>query len=140
MTGGAQYCHNTGEGQDSLLGSGTEFRPVSYMLFGREEMNATSRERPIFCPLFQWDINITANCIRALAFDIAVTHYDAHWLTAVQTWGIDLYRFARKGPADRQGFKTSLCKPFLLPVNCDAVLRRQIVEWCKRDYQVRTGI
>ncbi len=101
------------------------------MLFGREEMDAASGERPIFCPLFQRDVNIPAYPIPGLAFDGAITHCNAHLFTAVQAWGIDLNRFARKGPADRQGFKTSLREPFLLPVDCDAVLGRQIVEWRK---------
>jgi len=103
-------------------------------------MNAASRGGPIFCPLFQWDVDITAYVLRTPAFYIAITHHDAHLLTAVQAWGVDLNRFSGKCPADRQGFKASLCKPFLLPINRDTVLSRQIVEWRKRDYQVRAGV
>jgi hypothetical protein len=98
------------------------------MLFRPEEMNSTSRERPVLGPSTQGDINISMNSGRVLTFYVTITHYDAHGLTAIQTWCINLNRFSRKGPADRQGFKTSLSKPFLLPFNSNTVLRRQVVE------------
>jgi hypothetical protein len=36
--------------------------------------------------------------------------------------------FARKKPADRQRFKSSLAKPFLLTIDGNAILRREVVE------------
>jgi len=85
----------------------------------------------------QWNVDISADRIWLMAFDISVTNDDAHRLTTIQTRRIDLNSLPRKDPADRQGFKTSLCKPFLMPINSDAVLRRQVVERSERGNQVR---
>ncbi len=98
------------------------------MVFRPEEINSTSRKRPVFAPPTQGDINIAMNSRRVLTFYATITYYNAHGLTAIQTWCIDLNRFSGKGPADRQGFKTSLSEPFLLPFNSKTVLRRQAVE------------
>jgi hypothetical protein len=85
----------------------------------------------------QLNVDIPADRIWLTGFDFSVSNDDTHGLTTIQTRRIDLNRFARKDPADRQGFKTSLCKPFLMPINREAVLRRQVVEWGKRRNQVR---
>ena len=128
MAGGAHDFHDIGERQDSFIGSGKEFRPVPHMLFGREEMNAASRIGPVPCPLVQRDVYVTAYCVRSCAFYFSVTHYHAHTFAAVQAGRIDLDRFSREDPADRQGFESSLGEPFLLSLDGDEVLRGQAVK------------
>ena len=101
------------------------------MLFRPEEMDATSRVGPIFGPFSQGYVDITLDCGRGLAFYDPVTHGYPHGLTAIQAGRIDLNSFTREDPADRQGFKTSLCEPSLPAVNSNQVLRGQVVEGCK---------
>ncbi len=67
----------------------------------------------------------------ALFFYDAVTHLNVYGLAAIQTRRVDLNRFTRKDPADRQGVDASLGKPFLPPVHSNSVVRRQIVEGCE---------
>jgi hypothetical protein len=85
----------------------------------------------------QRDVDITTDCIWLKAFDFSVANDDPHGFTTIQTGRIDLNSLTRKHPADRQGFKTSLGKPFLMPINRKTVLRRQVVERSKRRNQVR---
>jgi hypothetical protein len=94
-------------------------------------MNPASGVRPILGPLAQGQVDITANFNGFKAFQVSVMHNYAHGLTAIQAGSVDLNRFSREDPADRQGFKTSLCKPFLLSVYRKAILGRLIVEWRK---------
>jgi hypothetical protein len=140
MTRGADESHNIREWEDGLIRSGTKIRPVSRMLFRPEEMDTASRVRPIFCPLAQGDINITTNFSGFMAFNVSVTHYYAHGLTAIQARSVDLNRFPREDPADRQGFKTSLGKPFLLSVDSNTVLGRKVIEGGKGSDQISFGV
>ena len=131
MTGGTDDGHNIREWEDGLIRSGTKLRPVSCMLFRPEEMNTASGVRPIFCPLVQGNVNITTDFSGFMVFYLSVTHNYAHGLTAIQARSVDLNRFSREDPADRQGFKTSLGKPFLLSVDSNIVLGRKIIKGCK---------
>ncbi len=110
------------------------------MLFRPKEMDAASRAWPVLCPFPYRDIDVTPHFMRALVFYDPVAHNNAHGLTAVQTGGVDLNRFTREDPADRQGFEASLSKPFLLPVDRDAVLCRQVVEWREGSDQIGIGV
>jgi hypothetical protein len=131
MTRRAYNRHDIRKRKNSLIRSSAKLRPVSYMPFRPEEMNTASCVRPVFRPILQGDINIAVDFVRTFAFNDPVTNNYSHGFTTVQTWRVNLYRFTRKDPADRQGFKASLRKPLLLSVNSNAVLRRHIVERCK---------
>ena len=61
-------------------------------------------------------------------FDDAVAHFNGDGFSAIETRGFDTDLFPRKQPADRQRFKRSLRKPFLLAVNRDAELGGLIVK------------
>jgi hypothetical protein len=117
MAGSAHDGHDIGKREDALLCAGTKFRPVFHMLFRPEKMDTISGVRPAFCPLTYGQINITADSVRDLGFDYTITYVEVDRFSALQTRGINLNGFSRKGPADRQGFKTSLSEPFLLLVN-----------------------
>jgi len=104
------------------------------MSFRPEEMDTASCKGPILFPLTPRYISIATDADRGFILYDAISHNNLHGLTAIQTRRIDLDRLSWKYPADRQGFKTSLCKPFLLPFNSDTVLRRQIVKWRKRHH------
>ena len=60
--------------------------------------------------------------------DFAIPYLDSDGIPAVEAWGIDLDRFPRKKPADRQRFKRSLAEPLLLTVDRDAELIWKVVE------------
>ena len=60
-----------------------------------------------------------------------IADLDPDRLTAIQAWAIDLNRFLREKPADRQRFKRSLAKPFLPAVDSDSELRGEIVKRCE---------
>jgi hypothetical protein len=57
---------------------------------------------------------------------------------AIKTGGVNFYLFTREKPADRQRFKRSLAKPFLLTVDSDAKLGRLIVKRRERSDEIRT--
>lgn len=61
-------------------------------------------------------------------FDYAVAHFNGDWITAIEAWGVDTHLFPGEKPADRQRFKGSLGKPFLLTLNRDPELGGLIVE------------
>ena len=61
-------------------------------------------------------------------FDYPVAHVNGDRFTAIKAWGVDAHLFPGEKPADRQRFKRSLGKPFLLAVNRDAELSGLIVE------------
>ncbi len=140
VTGGADDGHYIGKRQYCLVGAGAKTGPVSHMLFRPEEMDAASGEWPVRSPVSQRNIDVTADPGLALAFDHPVTHHNPHRLAAIETGGIDLNRFTRKYPADRQGFEASLGEPFLVPVDGDAVLRGEVVERREGRDQVGAGI
>jgi len=68
-----------------------------------------------------------------------IADLDPDRLTAIQAGGIDLNRFPRKKPADRQRLKRSLAKPFLLTVDSDSELRGEIVKRCEGSDEIRIG-
>ena len=131
VTGCAHNSHGIRERKNCLFSSCTKAGPVFYMIFRPEEMDATSSERPVFCPLTQRNIDIAMYAGRGLSFYDSIAQNNFHGLAAIQTRRIDLHCLSWKYPADRQGFKPSLCKPFLFSVHSKAVLRRLIVEWRK---------
>ncbi len=90
MSRSAQDLHYAGKRQDSLFCTGAKFRPALNMLFGREEMYAASRKRPIRSPLLQRNIDIAAYAGSGLALDFSVANNGLHQFTAIETWKIDL--------------------------------------------------
>ena len=87
------------------------------MFFRPEEVDLTSRMREVFGPVPDGNINIEENAIRVLVFDNAVTHFQAHGISAIQARRFDHDCFPRKKPADRQRFEASLREPFLMPID-----------------------
>ena len=67
-----------------------------------------------------------------------VSNLDSNRLSTIQAGTINLDRFSREKPADRQRFKRSLSKPFLFAINSDAELSGEIVEGRERNDQIRT--
>ena len=129
MTGCAHNSHDLRERKNCLIGSRAKFRPVSRMNFRPEEMDTASCKGPILCPLAQRDIYIAMDTGGCFIFYDPVTNNNPHRFSAIQARRVNLHSSSREYPADRQGFKSSLCKPFLLTVNSNPVLRRLIVEW-----------
>lgn len=123
--------HNIVKSKNGFICSLTVFRPVSYMLFRPEEVDTASCIRPIFRPLIYRNINISANIGRNVGFNYPITNFNSHCLTTIQARCVYLNKLTGENPADCQGFKSSLCKPFLVSVNCYTILCGQIVEWCE---------
>ena len=96
--------------------------PVFQMFFRPEENHGTSSVRNIRHPFGYGKGYMTDHSFRIGFFDDAVAHYDGDGFTAIETGGIDPDLFARKQPADRQRFESSLREPLLLTVNGDTKL------------------
>jgi len=62
-------------------------------------------------------------------FNNTVANFNVDRVSAIEAWVVDTHIFTTEKPADRQRFKSSLGKPFLLAVNRDPELGRLIVEW-----------
>ena len=132
--------HNIRERDNGFIRAGAKARPVPRVLFRPEEMDSASRIIPVFGPLPQRDTHIAPDFRRASTLDNPVTYRYAQRFAAMKTWGIHLNRLTREDPADRQGFETSLRKPFLLPVNGYAIGRGQGVERRERRNQIGIGV
>jgi hypothetical protein len=104
--------------------AGIEARPVAHMLFRPEEVHSASGIGNIFHPPPEGDGHISRDSFRIGAENLPVADLDLKGLSAVKTGRIDLYDLPWEKPADRQRFKPSLPKPFLLPINRDAILCR----------------
>ena len=65
-------------------------------------------------------------------FDDAITHFNCDGFSTVKTRGFNADLFPWEKPADRQRFESSLCKPFLFPVNRDAKLGGLVVKRSER--------
>jgi hypothetical protein len=110
------------------------------MLFRPEEIHSASSVRPVFHPFPQRDCNIT-HYSRGFDFhDIPIREFHGHGIAAIQTHSINSDGLPRKQPANCQRFKSSLTKPFLLAVNGDPVLSRDITEGRKGCNQTRIGV
>ena len=60
--------------------------------------------------------------------ELSVFDSDPDRFTAIQTGRVYLNRLTRKEPADRQRFERSLAEPFLLSINSDPVLVREVIK------------
>jgi hypothetical protein len=81
-----------------------------------------------------------ANDILGLHFqEDPISDFNLNGLSAIQARGIDANRFAGKKPADRQRFKTSLAEPFLLTIDGNSVLGREIIKRSKGSNEIRIG-
>jgi hypothetical protein len=90
-------------------------------------------------PLGKWNSYVSNYLLRiSLQYD-TITDIYANRLPAIQAGCIDLNRFPRKKPADRQRFKRSLAKPFLLTFDSNAKLGGKIVKRRERSDEIRTG-
>jgi hypothetical protein len=101
------------------------------MFFRPEEIHRTSGVGGIGHPFSHGNGYMADQSFRVLRLDLAVLDLDSNGLFTIKAGGIDLYRFSRKQPADRQRFKGSLAEPLLFIVNSQAVVVRGIVEGCK---------
>ncbi len=131
MTGSADNGHDIRYGQNRFVCSRMKAGPAFDMFFRPEEMDAASGEGPVFRPLAQGDTYVPANCRRiSIQYD-AISYHNPYRFIAIETGSLDMNFFIGKNPADRQGFEASLRIPFLLAVDRNAVLRREVIEWRK---------
>ncbi len=119
---------HTGQGIDAGLSARFKIVPVFNMLFRPEEIHGTSGIGKIIKPISERYRYISHYTFRIAVLDLAVFHLHPYRRTAIQTGRIDLYCFSRKKPADRQRFESSLGEPFLLAVNGDSILGREVAE------------
>ena len=70
---------------------------------------------------------------------MSVNHLNMNVLAAIRTGGFNANSLIREDPADRQGFKASLCKPPLVPLDTYEVLRWQVIKWRKGCDMVCSG-
>ena len=98
------------------------------MFFRPEEVHRASRVGYAEDPPADGDGDMADQTFGLLRLDLTVFHLDPNGLATIEAHRIDSYRLPRKEPADRQRFKRSLAEPFLLAVNRQAIMRREIVE------------
>jgi hypothetical protein len=109
------------------------------MLFRPEEVHRTSRIRGILKPLPEGDGHVPNQVLRFCSQDNPVSDFHLYGFSTIQARGIDLDCFAREKPADRQRFKSSLAKPFLLTIDGNAILRREVVEGSEGRNEIGIG-
>jgi len=107
--------------------------PITKMFFRPEESHGASGVWNVLEPIHKWNGHIPYNSLRRVLFkDDPVLHLQMDRFSAIQAGSIDMDCFSGEKPADRQRFKSSLCKPFLLAVNGDFKLCRQVIKRSKR--------
>jgi hypothetical protein len=123
--------HQVTQRNDAALLFLLEPIPFSKMFFRPEEVHGASGVGYIEYPLPYGDGDIADQSFRFLHFYFAVLYLNMNWFATIKTHRIDTYCLARKKPADCQRFKCSLSEPFLLAINGQAVIGRQVIEWGK---------
>lgn len=106
------------------------------MVFRPEERHGASGIARVLPPLRKGKGDVTDQTFRLGFQEIPVTDLNPDRLTAVQARGVYPDNFPWKKPADRQRFKRSLGKPFLMTLNGDFKLGGEVVEWCKRGNEI----
>ena len=110
------------------------------MLFRPEEIHGASGVCPVFHPFSQGECNITHYFCGFGLYDIPISQFHNHRIAAIQTNAVNSDGLPWKQPANCQRFKSSLAEPYLLAVNGNPVLSRNITEGRKRGYQARIRI
>ena len=98
------------------------------MLFRPEEIHGTSGITDVFEPFWKRNGHVCEKSQGLLILYLAVFHFEAKRLAAIQTGKVHPHRLAGEKPADRQRFKASLTVPFLFTINRDPILGGQVVE------------
>jgi hypothetical protein len=109
------------------------------VLFRPEEVHCRSGIGYIFKPFAKRNRDVPRQLLRLRVEDFTIPHCYFDLSSAIQTRGIDLNDFAREQPADRQRFEPSLSEPFLLTIDRNAILGREIVKRRKGNDKVRVG-
>jgi hypothetical protein len=111
------------------------------MRFRPEAIHGASGVAGFFNPFPERDGDVSHISGRFLLIhDLTIQNHNLERVSAIQAREIYSDFLAREKPADCQRFKGSLAEPFLLPVNGDAVLGRQIVERGERDDVIGPGV
>jgi hypothetical protein len=126
--GPGEKLDHIGQGCDSFLAAFGKGIPMANMLFRPEEVHGASGVSWIFKPFPKRNRDIGHVSRGVFIQYFAVSEHHSEWFTAIETRKIYGYRLARKEPADRQRFKSSLAEPFLLPIYGDMVLGGKIIE------------
>jgi len=124
---------------DAIICSMLKTAPVANMFFRPEEIHGASGVREVGEPILEGNGGISDQSLRSRAPYLTILHFKQDRRTTIETWCIDPDNFAGKKPADRQRFETSLCKPLLLTVDCDAVLCGKVVKGWKRGNVIGLG-
>ncbi len=110
------------------------------MFFRPEEVHGASGIAEVFVPPPKGHSHVPHDIFRFGNQDVSILDLDTNHQPAIQTGAVDPYSLARKEPADRQRFEASLAKPFLLAIDGNSVLGREIVKGGKRGNKVCLGI
>jgi len=127
------------QGEYSLFSIGLKERPVAKVFFRPEESHGRSGIACILTPLGKWNSYISDYLLWLGLQEHSISNFHMNGFAAIKTGGVNFYLFTREKPADRQRFKRSLAKPFLLTVDSDAKLGGKIVKGCERSDEIRTG-
>ena len=128
------------QGYNSIPGFRVKPGPVCQVFFRPEEMHGTSGKWHFGHPFGKGNRYMPHNAVGVGVQYFSIFHFDLNGFATIQAWRINLNCFTGIQPADRQRFKSSLAVPFLLAVNGDPILGRQVVERCKGYDQIRFRI
>jgi len=106
------------------------------VFFRPEESHGASGIARVLPPLGKGKGHVTDQTFRIGFKEIPIADLDMNRFSTVQTWGIYLDNLTREKPADRQRLKRSLGKPFLMTLNRDKKLGREVVERRKRGDEI----
>jgi hypothetical protein len=94
------------------------------VFFRPEEVHGTSGTGKVLEPFPEGDSHIPDYVLGICAQNDSIADLHLDGFSAIEARGIDSNRFPGKEPADRQRFKSSLAKPFLLTIDSNTVLGR----------------
>jgi hypothetical protein len=109
------------------------------VLFRPEEVHRASGTGSILEPLPERYSHIADHILGFYLQNDSIPDLHVYGLSAIEAGGIDANRFAGKKPADRQRFEPSLAEPFLLTINCNAILGGKVVKRGKGGNEIRIG-
>jgi len=107
------------------------------MFFRPEEVHGTSAIRGVLQPLPERYSHVPNHIPWFRPQNDPIPDFHLDGFSAIEARRIDLNRLPRKKPADRQRFKSSLAEPFLLAIDADAILGREVVERSEGGDEIR---
>jgi len=109
------------------------------VLFRPEEVHSTSGIRRFLEPLPEGNGHVPNHVPGFCPQDDPIPDLHLDGSSTIQAREIDLNRLSKEKPADRQRFKSSLTKPLLMTIDCNAILGGEVIKRSEGSNQIRIG-